>query len=168
MKTWVLFDWEDTLMRQFPQYRGPMHTWPKVEEMADARKALHALHGKAGLAMAAKAPGATEEEARKALGRVDLASFIKHVFCEANTGFPKGTPEFYSAISNTLRVKPEQLVMVGDNFKEDVRAPLQAGLHAIWFNERDSETHAGEHYTTVHKLDAVPGVITGWGLVARP
>jgi hypothetical protein len=51
MRTWILFDWGDTLMRTLP-YSGPMCSWPRVETLPGALAMLQALQGRAGIALA--------------------------------------------------------------------------------------------------------------------
>lgn len=167
MKTWVLFDWGNTLMRVFPAYKGKMKDWPKVEEMPGARKALHALHGKVGIALATNAADSEEADIREALGRVDLDSFVKRIFCYKAVGAKKSTPEFFEAVLSALHATPAQVVMVGDDPREDVEAARAAGMRVVWFNPRTSETRVAEHLTTIHHLEALPAVLMGWGLLPK-
>ena len=95
MNAWVLFDWGGTLMRVFPQSRGKMRDWPKVEEIPGARKALHALHGRIGIALATNAADSEEEDIRKALERADLGSFIKRIYCFKTVGAKKSSPRIF-------------------------------------------------------------------------
>lgn len=167
MKTWVLFDWGDTLMQVFPRYAGKMKDWPQVAEIPGARKALHALHGHVGIALATNAADSEEADIRQALERVDLNAFIKHVFCFRTLGVKKSTPAFFESVRDRLHVSANHLVMVGDDFQEDVEAARAAGLWAVWFNARTSENAAGERYTTIHHLEALPAVLLGWGLLPK-
>lgn len=167
MKVWVLFDWGDTLMRVDPKARGKMKDWPRVEEIPGARKALHALHGNLGLAIATNAADSEAEDIRAALERVGLNAFFKQVFCHRDLGLKKSDPAFYAAILEHLKVDGDHGVMVGDDFLEDVESPRKAGLRAVWFNARSDENRAGEHFTTIHHLEALPGVLMGWGLLKR-
>lgn len=167
MKTWVLFDWGDTLMRVFPQYSGKMKDWPRVEEMPGARKALHGLHGRVGIALATNAADSEESDIREALERAGLGSFVKQIFCYRAVGAKKSTPDFFAQVQARLHADPGHLVMVGDDFAEDVQAARAAGLWAVWFNPRTSENAAGDRYTTVHHLEALPAVLMGWGLMPR-
>jgi len=167
MNAWVLFDWGDTLMRDFPGSRGKMKAWPRVEAVAGARKALHQLHGQVGLALATQAEDSDERDIREALARVDLASFIKRIYCSRGLGLPKASPDFYRQILADLRVPPDRVVMVGNDFHEDVEIPRSVGLRAIWFNERTSEERTGEHMATLHHLDHLQGLLMAWGILRR-
>jgi len=167
MKTWVLFDWGDTLMRVFPESKGKMKDWRRVEEMPGARKALHALHGKVGIALATNALDSEEADIREALARVELDAFIKRIFCFKSVGAKKSTPEFFQFVLQELHAEPAQVVMVGDDPQEDAQAARAAGLRAVWFNPRTSENRVAEHLTTIHHLEALPAVLMGWGLMPK-
>lgn len=167
MKTWVLFDWGDTLMRVFPEAKGKMKDWRKVEEMPGARKALHALHGKVGIALATNAADSEETDIREALARVGLDSFVKRIFCYKAVGAKKSTPEFFRFVLEDLHAEAAQVVMVGDDPREDADAARAAGLRAVWFNPRTAENRVAEHLTTIHHLEALPAVLMGWGLLSR-
>ena len=36
----VLFDWGDTLMRDFPEFSGPMASWSHVEALPNVKEVL--------------------------------------------------------------------------------------------------------------------------------
>lgn len=56
----LLFDWGDTLMRDFPQFSGSMATWPKVEMVDGADEVLQLLGTSWQLALATNAVDSTE------------------------------------------------------------------------------------------------------------
>jgi HAD superfamily hydrolase (TIGR01509 family) len=167
MKTWVLFDWGDTLMRVLPGASGKMRDWPRLEEMSGVRHTLHQFHGAVGLALATNAVDSDEADIRAALTRVNLQSFFKHVFCARALGVTKGDPAFYPRILEALHADPGHAVMVGDGWTEDVEAARAAGLWTVWFNARTDENRTGTHTTTLHHLEALPAVLRGWGLLGR-
>lgn len=165
MHAWVLFDWGDTLMRVFPQYKGKMKDWPRVEEIPGARKALHALHGHIGIALATNAADSEEEDIRQALERADLNAFIKRIFCYRSVSARKSSPEFFTHVIQDLRVPADRLVMVGDEYTEDVEAAQAAGLRAVWFNARTPEVRTGHNLATLHHLDHLPALLQTQGLL---
>ncbi len=167
MKTWILFDWGNTLMRVMPGASGKMKDWRQVQEVDGVRAMLRSLHGHAGLALATNAEDSEVEDIRAALARVELDPFLKHIFCFRSLGAKKSTPEFFQSALTALHAQPNHVVMVGDDWAEDIQAARAAGLWAVWFNERSTETRVAEHVTTIHHLQALKGVLTGWGLVAR-
>ena len=40
----VIFDWGDTVIRDFPQFRGPMVFWPQVEVTEGIAESLPEIH----------------------------------------------------------------------------------------------------------------------------
>jgi len=165
MNAWVLLDWGDTLMRALPQYQGKMKDWPRVEEIPGARKALHALHGHIGIALATNAADSEEEDIRQAMERADLNAFIKRIFCYRSVGARKSSPEFFAHVIQELRVPADHLVMVGDEFAEDVEAAKAAGLRTVWFNPRTPEVRTGHNLATLHHLDHLPALLQTQGLL---
>lgn len=165
MNAWVLFDWGNTLMRVFPEYHGKMRDWPRVQEIPGARKALHSLHGRIGIALATNAADSEEKDIRQALERADLSSFIKRIYCFKSVGAKKSSPEFFAHVLKDLHTAPDRLVMVGDEYAEDVEAPLAAGLRAVWFNETSHEVRTGHNLATLQHLDHLPALLQAWGLL---
>jgi putative hydrolase of the HAD superfamily len=168
MNAWVLFDWGDTLMRVFPEYRGKMRDWPRVQEIPGARKALHALHGRIGIALATNAADSEEADIRAALERAGLGSFIKRIYCYKTVGAKKSSPEFFAQVLQDLHTPADRVVMVGDEGAEDVEGALAAGLRAVWFNERSLEVRTGHNLATLHHLDHLPAILQAWGLLREP
>ena len=80
MDRYLLFDWGDTLMRDFPDRSGPMADWPTVEAMPSIVAALEALHGRVGLAVATNAADSEPEQIRRALARGGLLHFFETIF----------------------------------------------------------------------------------------
>jgi putative hydrolase of the HAD superfamily len=50
---------------------------------------------------------------------------------------PKPHPDSYHAACAALKVAPQQAVMVGDNWHNDVAGAVQAGLRAVWYAPKD-------------------------------
>jgi membrane-associated phospholipid phosphatase len=141
----VLFDWGNTLMVDDGQ-TGPMAAWPRVAAVPGAAEALAALHGRNRLCVATNADDSGADEVMAALGRVGLARFVDRVFSSHDIGARKPDPAFYAAVLDALRadaaargepdLRADQVLMVGDNYENDVTAAASAGLRAVWFNPR--------------------------------
>jgi HAD superfamily hydrolase (TIGR01509 family) len=162
---WVLFDWGDTLMRTF-DYPGPMCSWPRVETLPGALSALRSLEGRAGLALATNAADSEEQEIRKALTMVGLDAYLPRVFCYRSVGHKKSSPPFFTHVMEQLRVAPQALVMVGDDFAQDVTAANAMGIKGVWLNARSQETRSGENFRTIHDLTELPRTLEQWGFLA--
>jgi HAD superfamily hydrolase (TIGR01509 family) len=164
MMHWVLFDWGDTLMRTFAQ-PGPMCTWPEVEALRGATELLQSLHGRVGIALATNAADSREEEIRRALERAGLASWVDRIFCFHSVGHKKASPPFFAHVTAQLDLPADRLVMVGDDFEQDVQAASAAGIKAVWFNDRDHESRFGAGFRTIHALAELPKLLEDWGVL---
>ncbi len=132
----ILFDWGDTLMRDDPNQLGPMSVWPNVTALPDALETLQWAKNIGLVCVASNARNSGAAEIRTALARVNLGSSIDRIFCRCELGYTKTDPLFWRTIANSLSLLPRQIVMVGDNYDSDVVAPMAAGFHSVWFNEK--------------------------------
>ena len=162
----VLFDWGDTVMRVFPESRGPMASWPRVEAVPGIRQALRALRPHAVIGLATNAADSEPGEIRAALGRVRLSASFEKIYCYRALGVRKPSPEYFAAVLADLGLPAERVVLVGDDWQADVEGALAAGLWAVWYNPRDGEVRSGARVGTVHEMAAMPEVLQAWGLVS--
>ena len=49
------------------------------------------------------------------------------------------TPDFYREMCNVLKVNPEQVVHVGDNWQFDFLAPQEVGIKAFYLDRKDQD-----------------------------
>ena len=127
----VLFDWGDTLMRDFPGVPGKMRDWPDVEAMPGAEEALRCLSRTSRLYVASGAKESTAEDILAALARVGLDRYLSGCFCRQNTGFQKPDRRFYLAILQALTVTPDEVTMVGDSLESDILPCHALGLRTV-------------------------------------
>lgn len=73
---------------------------------------------------------------------------VPYRLISSELGHRKPNPEFYRAVVRALETAPEEIVMVGDDFENDVAAPRRAGLRAIWIDRRGTERREG----VIHSL----------------
>lgn len=146
MKLWntdtlrlIIFDWGDTLMRDFPGKPGPMYTWDIVEEIPGARPLLDYLQAKYTLCVATNAGVSDTEAMRKALQRVNFDSYFSGFFSSKDLGVAKPDPEFFLRICHQMQVKPDESVMVGNDYQKDIQGAAQAGLYTVFFNKNQQE-----------------------------
>jgi len=152
----LLFDWGDTLMRDFKEYTGPMKDWPRLEVITGAAEMLASLHPDWILAIATSADVSNEQDIRAALQRVDLDQWLDKVYCFKNVGYRKPSMEFYRHIQADLKLSPQFICMIGDNFEADVLGANACGMRAIWFNEHSLEEREDALHHTIHSLGALP------------
>jgi putative hydrolase of the HAD superfamily len=160
-KNLLLFDWGDTLMRDLPEFFGPMAGWPRVELMPGVIEVLRSLQDRWHFAIATNAADSDEAQIRQALRRVDLDGWIEQIYCARSVGARKPSPEFFRfilehATARNNGKRPERVVMVGDNFEVDILGASRAGIPGIWLNQRSSEERSGVLFRTIHSLGALP------------
>ena len=152
----LLFDWGDTLMRDYTQFNGPMKNWPRVDTLPGASEVLAGLHADWTLAMATNAADSDEKNIRLALQRVDLDRWLDKIYCFKIIGYKKPSQEFYQHILADLNLAPQFVCMVGDNYGADVLGANVCGIRAVWFNERSPEERQAALHRTIHTLAALP------------
>lgn len=130
----LLFDWGDTLMSEEGPQDITMADWPEVRAVDGARSVLAALALHFKLGVATNATISKHSDIRRALERTGLADFISDIFCYTDIQSRKDDPRFWHHVLTSLRVFPEEIVMIGDSFEQDVLGPRKAGISSIWFN----------------------------------
>ena len=159
LKPVLLFDWGDTLMRDFPGFSIPMADWPQVEALPGVFETLALLQPTWRLCVASNADVSDEAAIKRALQRVDLERWIERVYCSRNIGYKKPDPQFFGFILKDLNVQASQVVMVGDSYKTDVLGANTSGLSAIWFNWKTPEEQSTPLHLTIHEFGQLPGAL---------
>ncbi|MFT3890013.1 MAG: HAD family hydrolase [Anaerolineales bacterium] len=148
----VLFDWGDTVMRDYPEITTPMVEWETVEAIDGIVDVLAFLHASGRqILLATSAQISDEDQIRGALARGGLDPYFSRIYCFKNTQLPKGEA-FYRTILNDLNVPASDVMMVGDGFEKDVQIPNSLGMFAVWFNLRTKDKREGELYVTVRSM----------------
>ncbi len=130
----VIFDWGDTLMRDYPEKPGPMYLWDEVSLLDGAEVLLKYLKGKYLLAVATNAECSNTEAMVKALQRVGIAHYFDCFSSSLDLGAAKPDPRFFQEVCKQLGVSPGDCVMVGNSYEKDIVGACQAGLQTIYFN----------------------------------
>jgi putative hydrolase of the HAD superfamily len=155
----ILFDWGNTLMRDFPEFSGSMVTWPRVEDLANVKDVFIGLRPRWTLALATNAADSDKADIWEALGRADLHSLLDKVYCFHNIGHRKPSPRFFDYIIADLRMDRSGIIMVGDDFEQDVLGANQSGIRSVWFNECSDEVRIGKMYRTILDFRALPDAL---------
>jgi putative hydrolase of the HAD superfamily len=158
----ILFDWGDTLMRDFKEFNGPMKDWPFLEAIPGAAEILAVLRSDWILAIATNAGVSDEADIWAALQRVNLDQLLDKVYCFKKIGHKKPSFEFYQYILDDLKLTPQSILMVGDNYDADVLGANACGIRAIWFNEHSLEVREDDLHRTIHELGRLPVSLEGF------
>lgn len=101
---------------------------------------------------------------RAKVERFRLARFFDHVQIEGEFGAGKPDRVVFEHAVRVLEGRPEETLMVGDNFECDVMGPLDAGLHAAWIDAQrvgKPPAEAPRAFLRLRALAELPGLIGG-------
>lgn len=70
---------------------------------------------------------------KKVSHAIDMNVF-DYVFISGDTPYHKPDKRLYDIVIEKTGVRPEEIVMIGDNFANDVYGAINDGLKAIWYN----------------------------------
>lgn len=138
-----LFDWGDTIMKDYPDEKGAMCNWEKVDLMPNADKLLMALSQKSDCYLATNAKDSTKDDIIKALNRVGLDIYFKDIFCYRQLGVSKPSKEYFDLILEKLHVNRDDIIMVGDNIETDIYGVQKLGINTILYDP----TNVHKEYT---------------------
>lgn len=154
----ILFDWGDTIMKDFPGKPGKMRYWDIVEEVPNAKKTLCLLSNKTRCYLATSAEDSTKEDIIEALKRVELSQYFTEIFCYRNIGCKKTESRFYIEVLSQLKIKAKKIIMIGNDLENDVIIPISCGIKAILFDPKNKyHSYHGEKIKDLIELvsDAV-------------
>lgn len=132
----VIFDWGDTLMRDFPEKQGPMADWDVIEVIDGVPETLEALKKDYTLCAATNAGFSDTVLMQKALKRGKIEHFFDFFFSSKDIGYKKPDPRFFLHICLQLNLMPYECLAVGNDYEKDIVAAKTAGLKTLWFNEK--------------------------------
>lgn len=157
----VAFDWGGTVMEDTGTQSGPMADWPRVVAIEGVQDALDRLAPRYRLAIATNADDSGAELVRRALARVGLGDRFPVIIASCEVGHRKPAPAFFVALGSALRCRPEEVVMVGDDYERDVLGAHAAGLRTVWFDETGDRQPpaAAVHDERIASMSELPAVI---------
>ncbi|MDR1525927.1 MAG: HAD family hydrolase [Tannerella sp.] len=84
---------------------------------------------------------------RTVLDEFRISRYFKHVIESAETGIRKPDPAIYSLGIKALGVRPEEAVVIGDSYKNDIYPACTLGCPSIWLKGKgwDDKYEATEH-----------------------
>ena len=153
----IIFDWGDTLMCDYKEYSGAMANWPHVEIVSGVKESLDKLNEKYICCVASNAGDSDVELMGKALERVDIRKYFKHLFTSNELGYSKPSLEFFNKISLMLNIEASNCIMVGNDYFKDIAPAKQIGMRTILLSEKINEslmTYADVVITSMKELSS--------------
>jgi len=132
----LIFDWGDTIMRDFEE-PGPVSEWKEVAWIPGAAESLQKLYQKYVCIIATSASHSDTAEMKKALKRMGADRYFKYFYSKEELGFAKPDPRFFERILSLRKLQPEDVAMIGNLYDKDISSAKKAGLFTVFFNEND-------------------------------
>jgi putative hydrolase of the HAD superfamily len=104
--------------------------------VAGAAALLAALHGRVRIGIVSNN---VLDEQRQKLERCGLTSYISALVVSEEAGVSKPDPGIFGIALERLGCAPDEGLMIGDSWANDVAGALAAGIPAMWFNPRGGE-----------------------------
>lgn len=70
---------------------------------------------------------------RTVLREFNLDGFFSDVIESAEVGIRKPNPRIFTLGVQSLKLQPDEVVVVGDSFYKDIEPAIKAGCHTVWF-----------------------------------
>jgi FMN phosphatase YigB (HAD superfamily) len=126
----LVFDWGDTIMRDF-NLPGPMSHWPEVEWIDGAQKALLHLHNHYCCAIATSADHSDVPEMKAALARVGADVYFHKFYSQKELGFRKPDVRFFLEVIRLSGYQADESVMIGNLYDKDIVGARKAGMKTV-------------------------------------
>jgi len=137
----IVFDWGDTLMKDFSEYEGPMADWDYVEIVDGVGKSLHIVSQSYICCVASNAGASNSELMGMALKRVDIQQYFQYLFTSRELGFSKPSLDFFNRIVQTLGFTPQECIMVGNDYNKDIIPAKKIGMQTILFSQGSKDAN---------------------------
>ncbi len=158
-KLWaVVFDWGDTLMRDLPQFGGPMVDWPQAELVPGVAEALAAIGARYVCCVASNAADSDAELMGRALERVHIRGYFHYLWTSRELGAAKPSPKFFAAILERLSLDAAACAYVGNDYGQDITPARAAGFKTVWYSPA-AEIELAPDYAIVGRMDELPSAL---------
>ena len=111
----ILFDWGNTVMRDYPEITIPMVEWDEIEVIDGIADVLAAIHTSGRrIILATSASISNEAEIWGALKRGGLDTYFSKIYCFKNTNLPKGEAFYRHILNDAIAVNTTYRTQVVD------------------------------------------------------
>ena len=142
---YLLFDWGDTLMVDYPEYSGAMVTWDKVSPMPGVTDTLPKIAEHFHCAVASNAVESNAELMKQAFQRIQIDNYFSLFITSKELGAAKPEPEFFEKIANVLHLKTEQMCMIGNDYNKDIIGAKNTGMKTVLITQQDGDYSAADY-----------------------
>lgn len=148
---YLLFDWGDTLMIDYPEYKGAMVTWERVSPMPEVLETMPELSKLFPCAVASNAIESNAELMKQAFKRVQLDCFFSLFVTSKELGSAKPAPEFFIGIANKLNLETSEICMIGNDYDKDIVGAKKAGMHTVFISKQVGDFSCADYVISSFK-----------------
>ncbi len=156
----IVFDWGDTLMRDYIQFSGPMVEWPQVDVMPGVKDAMSKLYKSYICCVASNAGDSDVGQMRLALARVGIEKYFKKFFTSQELGAKKPDKKFYQEILEQLNLNPCEVIVVGNDYYKDIEPAKSVGMWTILISETKNTDKFPSADYLIKRMDELNYVIS--------
>lgn len=128
---YLLFDWGDTLMIDYPEYKGAMVTWEKVSLMPEVIETMPKLSQILPCAVGSNAVESNAELMKQAFERVALDNCFSLYITSKELGATKPDSAFFERIASMLKLKTSKICMIGNDYNKDIVGAKNVGMKTV-------------------------------------
>ncbi len=158
----IIFDWGDTVMRDYPELDGPMYSWDNVEWIPGTEKSLKLLSRKFICCIATNAGCSNTGAMIKALKRINADKYFKYFFSSKDLGYEKPDKRFFLNITKNINVKPKECFMIGNDYEKDIVGAKAVGMKTIFFNEKSIKGNFPVADFIIYSMDELSNIILNY------
>ena len=155
----LIFDWGDTIMRDYPHLKTPMYTWDHVEYIPEAENTLKNLSNNYAMVIATNAGQSDTDAMTKALKRVNADVYFNYFFSSKDLGYEKPDKLFFETIINNLGLKSSECIMIGNIYEKDIVGAKDIGMHTILFNENNVKDNYQKADFIVNSMNDIISIV---------
>lgn len=150
---YLLFDWGDTLMVDYPEYKGAMVNWEKVSPMPEVAETIPQISALYKCAVASNAVESNAELMKQAFARIGLDRYFSLFITSKELGAVKPASAFFERIACRLNLDISELCMIGNDYEKDISGAKNAGMKTIFITSQQSNfPHADYIIPTFGKI----------------
>lgn len=142
----VVFDWGDTIMKDIPEYEGPMVYWPEVEILDGIEESLKEISTKYTICIASNAGDSDKKLMGRALERAGIREYFEYLFTSKELGYNKPDERFFKEIAARIGVQPSECIMVGNDYKKDIIPSKKIGMKTVLYTEEMEGNNSSADY----------------------
>ena len=141
----LLFDWGDTLMVDYPDYRGAMATWDTVSPMPEVAETLPEIVKYFHCAVASNAVESNAELMKRAFQRIQMDNCFSLFITSRELDAVKPEREFFERIANVLNHETVQMCMIGNDYDKDIVGAKKAGMKTVFITKQDGDYPSADY-----------------------